>query len=69
MVIIAPLVYSKKCQRPNICFGAGYCCDSCRLGKECETKGGDITSSFISKIPYELHMIDTSGKKYSYCGY
>jgi len=82
-------------QRPNICFGGGYCCDNCRLGRECDSKGGDrlvvddkggecdakggdcrsvdakggdITSSLISKIPYELHLHDTSGKKYSYCG-
>ena len=33
-----------------------------------EAKGGDIVSSVISKIPYELHMRDTSLKKYSYCG-
>ena len=32
-------------------------------------KGGDITSSLISKIPYELHLRDTSFKKYSYCGH
>ena len=32
-------------------------------------KGGDITSSIISKIPYELHLRDTSFKKYSYCGH
>ena len=25
-------------------------------------KGGDITSSIISKIPYELHLRDTSFK-------
>ena len=31
--------------------------------------GGDITSSLISKIPYELHLRDTSFKKYSYCGH
>ena len=31
-------------------------------------RGGDIVSSVISKIPYELHLRDTSGKKYSYCG-
>ena len=30
---------------------------------------GDITSSLISKIPYELHLRDTSFKKYSYCGH
>ena len=72
-------VYSAKCKRPNICFtGKGYCCNSCKLGKTCESKGGDwravdakggdITSSLISKIPYELHLRDTSFKKYSYCG-
>ena len=32
-------------------------------------RGGDITSSLISKIPYELHLRDTSFKKYSYCGH
>ena len=73
-------VYSAKCKRPNICFtGKGYCCNSCKLGKTCESKGGDrlavdskggdITSSLISKIPYELHLRDTSFKKYSYCGH
>ena len=66
-------VYSAKCKRPNICFtGKGYCCNSCKLGKTCESKGGDskggdwravdakggdITSSLISKIPYELHLL------------
>ena len=51
-------VYSAKCKRPNICFtGKGYCCNSCKLGKTCESKGGDITSSLISKIPYELHFV------------
>ena len=34
-----------------------------------DTVGGDITSSIISKIPYELHLRDTSFKKYSYCGH
>ena len=71
--IIRQFVYSPKCKRPNICFNekehvGGYCCNNCRLGKKCDTKGGDITSSLISKIPYELHLHDTSGKKYSYCG-
>ena len=28
-----------------------------------DTVGGDITSSIISKIPYELHLRDTSFKK------
>ena len=31
-------------------------------------KGGDIVSSVISKIPYELHLHELNGKKYSYCG-
>jgi hypothetical protein len=32
-------------------------------------KGGDGVSSFISKIPVELHMRNLPGlKKYGYCG-
>ena len=43
-------VYSAKCKRPNICFsGKGYCCNSCKLGKTCESQGGDITSSLFPK--------------------
>jgi len=30
--------------------------------------GKDIVSSVISKIPIELHLRDTSLKKYSFCG-
>ena len=30
--------------------------------------GGDIVSSLISKIPFELHLRTLTGKKYSFCG-
>jgi hypothetical protein len=31
-------------------------------------KGGDVTSSILSKIPFELHLRDTKLNKYSFCG-
>ena len=40
-----------------------------KITKLKEHMGRDITSSIISKIPYELHLRDTSFKKYSYCGH
>ena len=40
-----------------------------RFQRAVDAVGGDITSSLISKIPYELHLRDTSFKKYSYCGH
>ena len=43
-------------------------CKKRRIIKSTDHIGGDITSSIISKIPYELHLRDTSFKKYSYCG-
>ena len=44
-------------------------CKKRRIIKSTDHIGGDITSSIISKIPYELHLRDTSFKKYSYCGH
>ena len=46
-------------------------CEICRSKKNKFIKlkvGGDIVSSLISKIPFELHLRTLKGKKYSFCG-